>query len=795
MISMRFYLTTFLLFVINSIYAQYTISGKVTDSQTGEALIAATIQSSAGVGTTTDNDGMYSIEVAEDETVTLTISYIGYTTATKEIEINSNLTLNIELKPNTSILDQVVITGSLNEKLIADEPVSLEVIKPTYIERNNITSLTDVVARTPGIQILDEQANIRNSGYSLGAGSRVGLIVDGQPLLSGMLGDVKWNFVPIENIDRIEIMKGASSVLYGSATMNGVINVQTAWPTSKPYTNITFYGGQIDDLQNSYKQWWGGDTIPQTLGVFVSHRLRIKKFDLVLGGNIHESVGFLKDLNQSRSRFNWKTRYRLNDKVSFGINGNVMNRLDRRWLIWEDADTNAFKHLNFYEEVPLTVYSIDPHLNIRDKFGNQHSVKGRYFNVIMRRGEDIGNAPAYVLNGEYLYKRAFTERMKLTAGVSYQYLYGESITGGNDVLPLDTVSASATLGAVFTQIDASFFDNKLNIIAGLRGERYSVVGNSSSTIIPVSRLSALYKLGEKNRLRANFGQGYRVPSLFERLVETPLIVTGVPLFPSINLLKSESVLPEIGWSAELGYKQLFKNKYLDGYIDFALFNMEYRSLAEFTFGYHGDPQQALDISLIGFKTVNTSPSRIAGFEVSSYLNAKIGKLPVRLWGGYTYSYPADMDTLRNNNLSYMNHFFDAFYNPDSTTIETILRYRSLHTARLDLEFDLKPVTLGFAAIYNGYIWQIDDVFIGEGTYGELIAALLGGEIIPGFTDFRERTREEGGTMVYDARVSVDVGKYVKLHFIVNNILNKEYAIRPGRMEAPRSFNLKCQITF
>lgn len=88
---------------------------------------------------------------------------------------------------------------------------------------------------------------------------------------------------------------------------------------------------------------------------------------------------------------------------------------------------------------------------------------------------------------------------------------------------------------------------------------------------------------------------------------------------------------------------------------------------------------------------------------------------------------------------------------------------------------------------------MDDIFIGEGGIGQTLEVLLGGPLIPGFKEYRETSK--GGNWVFDARVSVDLGEHIRLGFIINNLLNREYALRPGRMNAPRSFNLKCQLTF
>ncbi len=228
---MKFFFTLFALCYYTAIMAQGSVFGTVKDQTSQSPLEGATVQSSTGEITTTDENGFYSFTFSTEKKVTLTFSYIGF--KSQEVEVSfaesQDVNIDIQLKGEASILNQIVVTGSQNDKKVENEPISIEVIKPSFIARNNITTLSDVMERVPGVQVIDEQVTIRNSGYSFGAGSRVGIIVDGQPLLSAALGDIKWNFVPIEHASQIEVMKGASSVLYGSAAMNGVINVITAW--------------------------------------------------------------------------------------------------------------------------------------------------------------------------------------------------------------------------------------------------------------------------------------------------------------------------------------------------------------------------------------------------------------------------------------------------------------------------------------------------------------------------------------------------------------------------------------
>ncbi|NBX80438.1 MAG: Plug domain-containing protein, partial [Flavobacteriales bacterium] len=111
----------------------------------------------------------------------------------------------------------VVITAGRRNQNIEDVPISMEIIRPELVNNKGLSSLEQAVDQSPGVYSMDGQVSIRGGGgYAYGAGSRVMLLWNGIPMLSPDLGDVKWNAVPMEQTSQIEILKGASSVLYGS---------------------------------------------------------------------------------------------------------------------------------------------------------------------------------------------------------------------------------------------------------------------------------------------------------------------------------------------------------------------------------------------------------------------------------------------------------------------------------------------------------------------------------------------------------------------------------------------------
>ena len=211
-----------------------TLTGQITDNATQEPLIAATIQIGQK-GTLTDFDGNYSITINEG-THQLTVRYVGYETTTQTIELKAgeNLSINLGLEPQTNLLQTATVTTGKFDKPLGEVTVSLEVLQPDLIQSTNKPALDDALQKVPGVTVIDGQANIRGgSGFSQGAGSRVLLLVDDIPILNADAGFPNWDDVPVESIEQIEVVKGAASALYGSAALNGIVNVRTTFPKRK----------------------------------------------------------------------------------------------------------------------------------------------------------------------------------------------------------------------------------------------------------------------------------------------------------------------------------------------------------------------------------------------------------------------------------------------------------------------------------------------------------------------------------------------------------------------------------
>lgn len=754
---------------------QVDVTGTVKDAVSHEPLMGVNINFGNNNGTVTGNDGKYNISLPVGD-YTAEFSYLGYEKQNRRLNIRAgnNIVLNMELSQVANELNLVVVTASKYEKNITKETVSMEVLKPGFLANSNVIDLDEAIQKVPGMTMIDNQANVRGgSGFSYGAGSRVLVLVDGIPQLTGDAGDVKWEFLPVENVEQVEIIKGASSVLYGSSALNGVVNLRTRYPTSEPETHITAFQGIYQNPKDKGKVWWGNQQ-PYFGGGSFLHSRKFGQFDLVTGGNINNDRSFHEGQYNLRGRINANTRYRFKkiDGLSAGLNVNYMYYQSGTYFIWADDTTGAYRALGGLDSATTTVsegkntrMTIDPFLTYFSKKGDQHDLKFRYFYTKNNNNTDQGSISNYYY-GEYQYHKHFSFDLNLVAGASTSYsavnaeLYGDHSAGNS---------------ALFAQLDKTF--GKLIVLAGLRYETFSVdtvKGNSH----PVFRAGLNYELTPSTFLRGSFGQGYRFPSIAEKFVNTS--VGALKVFPN------PAVQPENGWSAELGVKQAFKISNWLGYVDLAGFMQRYHDMIEFKFGYY-DPDPVpgeYDLNYLGFESVNIENARISGFELSMVGQGSLYGVNTNVLAGITYINPINVDQKEYVDSVISN---DHTLSPeviDSLKQTTILNYRFKTTIKFNLDQSYRKFSWGVEVRYNSFMINIDPFFEGN---DPLIIFLFGKptEFIPGVKSWRENHHH--GDYVVDLRLSYNITDNIRISLITKNSFNREYSIRPALMEAPRSY--------
>tara|TARA_B100000508_G_scaffold141096_1_gene146825 strand:+ start:45165 stop:47534 length:2370 start_codon:yes stop_codon:yes gene_type:complete len=770
------------------------LSGIVYDD-TDQPLIGVLVETNTGLKTRTNVNGVFTLPIKEYP-ATLTFKFFDFKTMTKTVvEPLKDGQLTIKMKPLTQNLDGVVVSASRREQRIEDIPVSLEIIKPELIENKALNNVEEAVNQAPGAYAMDGQVSIRGgSGFSYGAGSRVLVVWNDVPLLSADAGDAKWTSIPIENISQIEVLKGASSVLYGSGALNGIISLRDKEPTKVGETKLSYQTGVFDQPRREGLQWSDKSLFSSQFNAY--HGKMLDNFGYTVSVYDYRTDGYRSGEEQNSFRFNGSFIFKPKKLKRFNAGLNYSASTERKglFIIWE-SDSLAYQpsggtadpfsdtsSLSVTENIRLTV---DPYVKWYDKYDNKHSIQNRWY-YTDNKSLDGQSAAASMYYTDYKFERKFKNDFVLTTGLTGIFnVVRSELYGDHDSRNF----------AMYGQVEKSF--GKLDLTGGVRGEYFqqneldpdsrvyfSDDSTSAVPIRPIFRVGANYELYEYTHLRASFGQAIRYPSVAERFASTSI--------GALNIFPNPALQPERGWSAELGFKQGFKISNFKGFVDVAGFINQYENMMEFTFGYF--KPDSIPVSFnpddpgfpekwFGFRAENAENARITGVELSVNGTGNIGPVEVTALMGYTYMNPIVL----NPDSTYV---YGADGNGGlSDTSSNMLKYRFRHLAKGDIQFKYKKVMLGFTGRYNSFMENIDANF----ETGINVPLVGNTQVLPGLEEYRERNND--GDIVFDARIGYQINETFLLNFVVNNVFNEEYMTRPGDIRAPRQFLIRFQAKF
>ena len=723
--------------------AQSVVRGVVTDALTGQSMPGVHIVYGEGQGTLSGTEGEFEIKTGSG-TIIITFRFVGYKLEKREVNPaqGDTLTLAIALTPDVTNINEIVISASRSEQKLSELTVSMSVIKPSVITRNHIESAVELLNRTPGVEVLDGQASIRGgSGYSYGAGSRVLALIDGLPALSADAGNIKWNSLPLENISRIEIIKGASSVLYGSSAMNGVINFISREPTEVPYTQFVLSSSAYGKTPNPDWQWWNSPRL-NMMGS-LSHSQIYGRTGVSLGMKLYTSNGYRKLNDETYGRINLRVKQTSakNQNLSYGANfySTFTSKID--FLLWEDATQGGLK------QNPATAMNsnntslaLDPFVN----FGNgrvKHSITGRYMLNINNLPENANNnSNSQSVFTEYQFTSGKGGMFSMISGITQQYNYiGSNFYGDHRGLNV----------AGYAQLEAKPLP-WLRGVAGVRLEEYILDGEAEN-LIPIFRAGVNVTLAESTFLRASVGQGYRYPAVAEKFAYTTV--------GSVRIIPNDEIKPESGWSSEVGLKQGFSFGSFSGQADMAVFYSQNKDLIEFEFGYWYDPFE--DDYTYGFKPNNIENSRVYGAEAELMLTHTAGGVTNTLTAGYTYMYPVEFNAVSGENTG------------------EFLKYRRKNSFDMGLTTSFGRLETGINLYGRSKMLNIDEVFITP-PFSETI--------LPGFPEYWE-THNESYWLI-DIFAGYRIGSNYNISAGVKNLTNTEYMGRPGDVRPHRLFSLQ-----
>lgn len=603
-------------------YAQPgTIKGKVVAKNTGEPLPGVNVLVRGTTrGTVTNLNGNFELSDLRTGMYDLLFSLVGYQRETRpglEVVAGRALSLGIEMTQAPILGEPIVVTASKRAQSLQDVSVSVSTMDAAGIERRNVVTLDDALRHVPGVNLTQDQVNVRgSSGYSRGAGSRVLLLVDGIPFTTGDTGEINFEVIPMGEVERIEVVKGAASALYGSSALGGVINIITRKIPEQPETRIRSYGGFYSGPSFAQWDWKGGTRFLD--GQSFSHSQSFSNVGLLLYGSRAADDGYRQ--NDFRRRYNGYLKLSVDLAPSDILVStfNIMHQRRGSFLYWKDIDHalvspdveqgNFVESNRFFLSGQYTHTASSSFLTIaramwfHNKFDDAVDTVSHSSRSDVVRGEvqatwyaDPSNIITFGAEGNTDNVNANLFGTRSGAGIAF-YAQDE-IEVVHDV--------KATIGARFDfeDLDSLATMSQLNPKAGL-----------------------VYIPTEGTAFRASFGRGFRAPAVAEAFVTTTL--NGLPIIPNPKLQ------PERSYTYEIGANQIVGSS---AWLDVALFQSDFDNLIESGFTPHSQGQ---------FN--NVTKARIQGVEGSAKLGLFDNSLLFDL--GYTYVWPRDLT--KNDLLKY-----------------------------------------------------------------------------------------------------------------------------------------------
>lgn len=608
------------------------IHGKVVDEDNQPIFGVNVVLKGTVLGSATNNEGYFSISDVPFGDFTIAVYYIGY----RELEVQLSMHEadhdlgTIRLSPSALDTDPIVVTASKYEQRTQDISVSIASLSKKDLSYRNSITVGDALKYVSGVNMNSTQVNIRgSSGYSYSVGSRVLMLLDGVPFITGDTGEINFESIPTHLIQRVEVLKGAGSALYGSNALGGVINVITKDISPRPSLYAKFYGGIYSEP--FYEEWKWSDRDRFLNGQQFYYSQKFSTVGVMVGGSRFEDDSYKQN--------DWRRRYSGDGKLEWEISPYQQLSLSGNYMWQERASFIYWKNLRKALQPPAD--QLNDRVESRRSYlsGSYHYVLSQdkvlkitsiwYRNQFQDNTEDTGNrSVSNNVNGDIQFITQIDKHF-LTAGA----------TGTTSSVDSDIFGNRYANGAALYLQDEFSWNSQFKTTMGARFD-YSDIEElgSDSRINP--KFGAVLKPFAGTAMRASFGMGFRAPSLAEAFTTTN--ISGIRVIPNTDNLKSERSI-----SMEAGINQLVGNWLA---FDVSLFHNDFWDLVEPTFAKYDIQTGEF---LIQFRNITRAQIRGAEFKIDSryfdnFLNINLG---------YTYVDPMDLEknqflTFRPRHLFY-----------------------------------------------------------------------------------------------------------------------------------------------
>lgn len=532
----------FLAFSISNAYSQNIYKAQIKDATTGEPLVGSTaILQGTTNGSSADINGNIEIRNIPDGKQIIIFRYIGYLEKQDTIifPLTDTTTRVVLLQSEAKQMEEVVVSATRSSRTISDIPTRIETIAAGELEEKNTMQPANakmILTESTGIQTQQTSATSANASIRIQGldGKYTQLLKDGFPLYSGFSGGLSLVQIPPLDLKRVEVIKGASSTLYGGGAIAGLINFVTKVPTEKKEMSFLVNGNlsKASDISGFYSQKF--KKIGMT--IFASQNLQAA-YDANKDG--------LSDIPKiSRYTFNPRFFYYINNTstLSLGINSSFENRLGGDMKLINDKADSI--HSYFEKNISNRVSS---QLKFEKTFADKS---------ILTFKNSVGYFDRSISKSDYFFEgnqvSSFSELSYLFTKKKSEWILGGNLWTDNfkqtntTLYPLNN---NLIVGGAFLQNNFKA-NEKLILESGLRAD-----ATSQKDLFLLPRISLLYKITNKLSSRIGGGLGYKTPTIFSEEAEEKGFRNIQPL--DLNKVKPEN---SIGGNFDFNYRTAFFDK-------------------------------------------------------------------------------------------------------------------------------------------------------------------------------------------------------------------------------------------
>ena len=541
----------FVLLTSFTMLAQTTITGVVKDAKTGETLLGANIKvSGKALGTTTDFDGKFSLKLADSPPFTIEISMLGFVAVSVEITKN-NQEVMVSLEEDATSLEEIVFSASRRRQKVQEAPASVSIITSKDI-LNSAAAVDPVMnlANIVGVQMQQQSANSINIEMRAGSGvfgTSTFPILDYRYLVTPSAGTFQSFQTGMSNIDiqRVEVVRGAASALYGPGVTSGVVHFMSKSPIDYPGTTVEMLGGSLSTTGMTVRHAFKNDN--DKFGFKINVRY-MKGSDFEL--DPVEDADFIASQQTTISQ-----PAIVNGRVDPTQPGETLLTLadlddngDGNPLATEYKNYSANVHLEFRPTDQTTAFLSAGFANGGGLFfnsqgagysqGNDYWVQGRVqsgglFAQLYYNYNDGGDRE----NPTFLYAsglRQVAERNSLEAQLQYNFdvpkFLNSNFTIGSDYRNSQSMTENTLYGINEDRDDyiitgaylqgTSKITDKLELTYAGRYDKFNFIDEGAFA----PRVAIVFKASENHTLRASFNKANTGPSALQQNIDFPVSV-------------------------------------------------------------------------------------------------------------------------------------------------------------------------------------------------------------------------------------------------------------------------------